>query len=146
MTFKQFLTESEDSYKSEIKQTISKLPAKHAALIKGFKFNFKGGNTLPNDNEHVGCIDTKAKTVTIASPWNYGREFTLLHELAHLVWATLEKPIQDKWAKVVKKTKEDHQNQNPEELFCHAYANTYAKNKIVIHDHEQWEKFIKGLK
>lgn len=144
MTFKQFLTESEDSYKSEIKKTINKLPAKHAALIKGFKFKFKGGNTLPNDNEHVGCIDTKTKTVTIASPWNYGREHTLLHELAHLVWATLDESLHKKWTAIVKKTK-DKQDQPPEELFCHAYAATYANNKVSIHDHPLWEKFIKSL-
>ena len=32
-----------------------------------------------------------------------------------------------------------------EELFEMAYANTYAKNKIEIHSHKEWDNFIKNL-
>jgi hypothetical protein len=146
MTFKQFLTESEDSYKSEIKKTISKLPAKHAALIKGFKYEFQSTSTLKNDNEHVGLIDTKRKKIIIAAPWFYGREWILLHELGHMIYATLDINLKNKWAKIVKNTKmKKEDRQNAEELFCHSYSCYYAKNKITKFDFPEWRNFIKGL-
>jgi len=48
------------------------------------------------------------------------------------------------WAQIVANTK-DKQNQEAEELFAMAYANHYAKNKIVIHDHPEWDLFIRKL-
>jgi len=85
------------------------------------------------------------RTVTIAAPWNYGREFTFLHELAHKVWENLvDEKMRNEWVALVKRTKHKMQ-QNAEELFCMAYANHYAKNKIEIHNHPEWEKFIKKL-
>jgi hypothetical protein len=144
MNFTKFLIESD---LNDIKNTLSKVPAKHAALLKGYKFIFEKGNCLRGDSEHIGCIDEKKKTVTIAAPWNYGREFTLLHELAHAVWKYFVNEDQQKeWSKIVKKTnlaKKD--TQNIEELMCHAYANFYCKNNINKYYYTSWEKFIKNL-
>jgi Zn-dependent peptidase ImmA (M78 family) len=147
MSFKHYLKESENSYKEEINKTLKKLPKKHAALIKSFKYEFQGTNTLKNDGEHVGLIDTKKKKIIIASPWNYGREHTLLHEIGHLVYATLNNETKKKWAGITKNTKMEREDrQNPEELFCHAYATCYAKNKIDKFNHPTWCKFIEDLK
>lgn len=146
MSFKHYLKESEDSYKEEINKTLKKLPKKHAALIKSFKYEFHGGNTLKNDNEHVGLIDTKKKKIIIASPWNYGREWTLLHELGHMIYATLDKKLKNEWENIVKKTKmRKEDRQNAEELFCHSYSCYYVKNKITKFDHPKWHEFIKNL-
>jgi hypothetical protein len=48
------------------------------------------------------------------------------------------------WKQIVARTK-NKQKQGPEELFCHAYANYYVKNKIVIHDHPEWRQFIANI-
>ena len=128
-----------------IQQTLAKLPPSHSALVHGYSWHFDGGNTLDGDDQHVGCIDPKNKTITIAAPWNYGREFTVLHEVGHQVWDHLLDPsFKHHWVGIVNNT-QNKQNQSPEELFCMAYANYYAKNKIVIHDHPEWNRFIEAL-
>ena len=128
------------------KKTLKKLPKSHQGLVKGYKFVFQPGNGLKGDSEHVGLIDEEKKTITVAAPWYYGREYTFLHEVAHLVWKYLvDKNLRHKWGETVKNTKDERQHQGEEELFCMAYANYYAKNKIVIHTHDAWEKFIKKL-
>jgi hypothetical protein len=146
-SFKQYLIDSEKSYQTEIKQTLKKLPKRHAALLKGYKFKFQGTNTLKGDNDHVGIINQEKETVTIASPWNYGREYTLLHEIGHFVYQTLlSGEAKKKWARIVKNTKmKKEDRQVPEELFCMAYANHYAKHKHVMFSHPSWEKFIAKL-
>lgn len=142
MNFKEFLIESDQT---DVKKTLGKLPRKHRDLFNGYKFVFQGGNGLKGDPEHVGFIDEKKKIVTIAAPYNYGREFTILHEVGHAVWKYfVDEEMKKQWSEIVKRTK-NKQNQGIEELFCMAYANTYAKNKIVIHDHPEWDKFIKNL-
>ena len=141
MQFKQFL-ESEE--KKNIKTTLSKLPKAHKALVKGYKYAFQGGNTMKGDDEHIGEVDPNTKKIVVAAPWNYGREFTILHEIGHMVYETLTPKQKKMWAKIVKNTK-DKQKQIPEELFCMAYANTYAKHQVEIHNHEEWGKFIKSL-
>lgn len=144
MDFKEFL-EQADSVEADAKKTLAKLPKSHAALVKGYKFRFLPTNTLP-DGENVGFIDEEKKTITIASPWNYGREFTFLHEIGHAVWKyVVPDQMKQKWLHVVKHTKGEKQDQNPEELFCMAYANEYANHQDVIHDHPEWSKFIKSL-
>ena len=141
MNFKEFLIESE---MTDVRKTLGKIPKVHKALLHGYKYKFEKGNTL--DGDHVGEIDEKNKTVSLAAPWNYGREFTFLHELAHAVWKNYcSAQLRKEWSKIVKDTKAPHQHQGDEELFCMAYATTYAKNKIVIHSHPEWEKFIKRL-
>jgi hypothetical protein len=145
MGFKQFMQDQMGEEKNDIARTLRKLPPKHQELVQGYRWKFHGGNTLNGDDEHIGYMDDHEKEIAIASPWNYGREFAVLHEIAHRVWETLV-PDQMKriWAQIVSQTKEK-QDQSPEELFSMAYASTYAKNKISIHDHPQWEKFIRSL-
>lgn len=140
MRFKDFLLESEEEEKN-VKATIAKLPAKHRALVRGFKVKFTGGNTLSGDDDHIGVIDDDE--ITVAAPWHYGREFTFLHEIAHMVYEKLMTPkLKKEWAEVVKKNP-NRQRQNDEELFCMAYACCYAKHKIFVHHHEKWDEFIK---
>jgi hypothetical protein len=140
MNFKEFLIESN---LSDVHKTLRKLPNSHSELVKGYKFQFDSNNTLKNDNKHVGVIDGEKKTITIAAPWNYGREYTLLHEIAHLVWKKfISSELRKKWAKIVAQTK-DKLKDTDEELFSMAYANFYANNKIEIHTHPTWEQFVK---
>jgi hypothetical protein len=142
MNFKDFLTES---YISDVKKTLGKIPKKHASLLRGYKFKFEGGNELKGDKDHIGFIDEEKKLVTIAAPYNYGREFTLLHEIGHAVWKYfVSKELRKQWMSIVEKTKHK-QSQGAEELFAMAYANTYAKNKIEIHNHPEWESFIRNI-
>ncbi len=147
MTFRLWL-ESEES--KNIKTTLAKIPKRHQALVKGFDYKFQVGNTMKDDDENIGQVDFKTKCITVAAPWHYAREFTVLHEIAHMVYETLKPKVKQAWCKIAKKLKKDPnretQSQSDEELFCMAYANTYAKHKDVIHDHPEWEEFILKLK
>lgn len=128
-----------------ILHTLSKIPPSHANLVKGFTFKFQGGNTLDGDDEHIGYVQEDPKIIVIAAPWVYSREYVILHEIAHLVWAKfVNSQLRKEWEQIVARTK-NKQNQSPEELFCMAYASTYAKHKIIIHTHEEWLNFIKRL-
>lgn len=142
ISFRTFFESTEEQ--QNIRDTLSRLPKSHRELIKGYRYEFQDGNTLRGDNDNVGYIDPEKKEIAIAAPWNYGREFTLLHELGHRVWAQLSPKWHRRWRYIVANTKHK-QNQPPEELFCMAYACYYAKNKITIHDHPAWHKFISGL-
>lgn len=143
-SFKDFFIERSEEDKN-IDGTLKKLPKAFRDLIKGYKFNWHCGNTLNGDDGHVGVIDPKKKTITVSAPWNYGREFTLLHELAHKVFENFMTPeLLDEWKKILKNTKKK-MKQNPEELFCMAFANHFVKNKITIHDHPEWDAFIKKI-
>ena len=144
-SFRKFMHDEMDAEKADIARTLEKIPDSHAALVRGYRWKFHAGNTLNGDEEHVGYMDDHSKEIAVSSPWNYGREFTVLHEIAHRVWEKLV-PMEMKkmWHKIVAATPEK-QDQSPEELFCMAYANRYAKNKIVIHDHPQWHEFIERL-
>src|SRR3990170_4679864 len=113
MNFKQFFEASlvfEASLGNEeeknIKTTLKKIPKKHQALLKGFKFKFLNGNTLKSDKNHVGYMMNNPKEIAVASPWNYPREFTFLHEIAHLIWEKfVDKDKRKEWKKIVKNTK-----------------------------------------
>jgi hypothetical protein len=148
MSFKQYFQQDDmEEEKGDIKKTLAKLPESHAALVKGFQWKFHAGNTLNGDDQHVGYVDTHSKEVAVAAPYNYGREFTILHEIAHRVWERFVAPdprLVHEWKQIVARTK-NKQKQGPEELFCHAYANYYVKNKIVIHDHPEWRQFIANI-
>jgi hypothetical protein len=141
--FRQFVEQSEEQEKN-IKATIAKLPKSHAALIKGYKVKWGCDNVLGNgDDAHIGLVNPKTRTITISAPYNYGREFTFLHEIAHKVYERfMTKELLEEWKKILKNTKEK-MKQSPEELWCMAYANHFAKNKIVIHNHPEWDDFIK---
>lgn len=142
-SFKNFIEENGD-----INKSLSKLPEAHRRLVKGYKIKFEPHNTLKGDDGHVGMIINKPnKVIRIASPWNYGREWALLHEIGHLVWAAFIKgtPFEQQWDHIAQNTKHKKKDENAEELFCHGYADCYCKNKIVIHHHPEWEQFIKSL-
>ncbi len=149
--FREFLQNLfETQAQEEVKDTIKKLPKAHQALVRGYRFKFEGGCTLNGSDDNIGMIhlnDDKKKEIHVAAPWNYGRQFAFLHEIGHLVYEKYmagNREMKKKWQKIVNKTK--HKLKQPaEELFCHAYANTYAKNKIEVHNHPEWEKFIKAL-
>jgi hypothetical protein len=153
INFRKFLSESEE--KANVKKTIAKLPAGHQELLRGYKFRYQGGNTLKGDDENIGYI--YQDRIVVAAPWNYGREFTTLHEIAHLVYEyKMTKQLKKEWEELVNRTKEqqvklvkkkgksaDALNQNAEELFSMAYANTYAGTQVVKYDHPEWIEFIK---
>ena len=139
LKFKIFLNESE----SDLKDTISVLPEKHAKLLDGVKVKYTCGNTLDFDKKHVGQI--KNNKMIVSAPWNYSRQFTTLHEIGHLVWCQLDNSKKEEWKKIVKKIKTKIKEKNTEELFCMAYANYYSKHKLVIYSNKYWEDFIKSL-
>ena len=63
------------------------------------------------------------------------------------MWAAYIKgtQLEKMWNQIAANTENKKKDEPPEELFCHAYANTYAKNKIEIHNHPEWEQFIAQL-
>jgi hypothetical protein len=141
--FKQFFEQTKEQ-EANIKATLKKLPISHRKLITKYDLKWHGDNTLKGDDDHIGVVNPKNKTITIAAPWNYGREYTFLHEIAHKVFeAFMTKEMFATWKKVLKSTKGEKMNQNAEELWCMGYANYFAKNKIVIHTHPEWEAFMK---
>lgn len=143
MNFKLFI---ENNNQKDVEKTMAKLPKAHKKLISDYKLNFHPNNTLDGDSKNVGVINTKNKKITVASPWNYGREFTFLHEVAHLVWEHLLSEKDKKvWSEKVKKNEKRNKKESDEELFCMAYANHYANNKIVIHTNDDWSDFIKSI-
>jgi hypothetical protein len=141
MNFKQFL---ESKKPEELDSTLNKLPSKVRNLIKGYKISFTPESTLKTDKQHVGIVDKDKKTITICAGFYYSRELELLHEIGHMFFETLKQNQKQNWKQIVKNTKQK-QHQNPEELFCFAFANHYAKMKVNIHNHPEWSKFIDSI-
>ena len=142
MDFREFLTESNEN---DVRETLKKIPKTHSELVKGYKYVFQAGNTMIGDKNHVGLIDTEKKRITIAAPWRYGREFCLLHEIGHMVWANFVNEKQrQKWSDIVKETK-NKMKESDEELYCMAYAATYSSNPPEIHNHKKWINFVKNV-
>ncbi len=152
-SFKDFLEDTH--FMVDVKKTVLKIPKSHQKLIKGYKFKPEDGSTLGNDGKHVGEIDEKKKHIKVAAGWNYGREFTTLHELAHAVWKYMMTPkLKKEWEKLIKNTKQEQKDdqkkdtkdsldQNPEEVFCMAYGATYSKHPPKTYSHDAWVNFIK---
>jgi hypothetical protein len=139
LNFKIFLAGEE---KNDIENTISKLPKKHQEAINNIEIEYTCGNTLDFDKNHVGQI--KNNKMVVSAPWNYSRQFTTLHEIAHVIWCKILNDKQKKeWAKISKKKK--LKEKNIEELFCMAYANYYSKHKLLIYKNKHWEIFIKKI-
>lgn len=142
MEFKQFI---ENSEQNDVKNSIKKLPKSYQKLVNKYEIKFEDGHNVKHDKDSIGFIDEEKKVITIASPWNYGREYTLLHEIGHIIWKyVVDNKRKTEWTTIVKNTK-NKQKQNDEELFCMAFANYYAHHQIVIHHHDEWQKFIKNL-
>lgn len=150
--FKLFL---ESEVEKNVKKMISKLPEGHQKLLKGYKFTYTPNNTLKGDNEHIGYI--YKDRIVVAAPWNYGREFTTLHEIGHLVYEYVLTPkLKKEWNDLVSKTnKKQISNQSPssktalkqnaEEIFAMAYAATYTKHPPKTYLNTKWQEFIKSL-
>lgn len=140
--FKYFFEQTAEQ-EENIKKTLNKLPKKHSGLIKGYKIKWQCDNVLDGDDEHVGIINPNDRTITVAAPYSFGREFTFLHEIGHLVFNKFcSTKWKEKWAKIVKKNP-NRQKQNDEELWCMCYANHFVKHKIVVHTHPAWEAYMK---
>lgn len=150
-TFREFLQQiNSNDQATDVKKTLNKLPSSHSNTISGFNWKFHPGNTLNGDDEHVGYMDDGNKEIAVAAPWNYSREMTALHEIAHKIWEKLNEIVKKQWVELVTKTNDNPNNepalkQGPEELFCMAYASTYAKHPPVTYYKEPWIKFIKNL-
>lgn len=146
MRFKQFISSEE---KKDIARTLEKIPKAHAKLVKGYEISFQSSSCLKGDKGHVGFIDEESKKITIASPWNYGREYTLLHEIGHAVWKyVLDEKLKEEWKKILAKVKAKHKkdlSQNEEEIFCMCYAQHYAKNKLCKYDHKELDDFVSKI-
>lgn len=144
MNFRKFL---ENEEKNDVLNTLSKIPQSHSALVQGFNWKFHPGNTLNGDNKHVGYMDDHEREIAVAAPWNYGREFTILHEIAHKVWEKLPPELQKAWVQLVSSTHRprEEQQQEPEEMFAMAYATAYVKHPPITYAFPKWIEFIKSL-
>lgn len=144
--FKKYL-ESEE--KKDIKRTLEKIPEKHSLLVRDYEIVFQPNNTLKGDKGHIGLIDEKKKRMTIASPWNYPREYTLLHEIGHAVWKfILDKQHKNRWKALLKAERTKNKKnlcQDDEEIFCMIYAQVYAKNKMQKFENKVLEGFIRKI-
>jgi hypothetical protein len=149
MQFSEFLNEGRH-WERDVEKTLRKIPKSHARLVRGYKFRFQPYNTLKGDDGHIGFIDEEKKTITIASPWNYGREYTLLHEVGHAVWKyAVDDGKKAEWKKILGPTRKANKkdlNQNDEEIFCMSYAQAYANNGITKFDHEELVEFARRIK
>jgi hypothetical protein len=154
-SFRDFL-ESNAHFMGDVKEAVLKIPKSHQKLIQDYKIKPESGSTLSNDGKHVGEIDEKKKHIKVAAPWNYSREFTFLHELAHAVYKYMMTPaLKKEWKKLIESTKQEHKkdqkddakdslDQNPEELFCHVYAAVYSKHPPTTYAHDAWNNFVKN--
>lgn len=149
MEFRHFLVESSKG-DGDVRKTLGKIPKEHRELVKGYKILFQPSNTLKGDDGHVGFIDEEKKTITVSSPWNYGREYTLLHEIGHAVWKyRMGDRRKSEWRKMlapVKKKNDKDLDQNDEEIFCMTYAQAYANNKMVKYDHDKLVEFARKVR
>lgn len=145
MRFRKYLSDEE---KRDVRKTLEKIPKGHAELVRGYEISFQPHNTLKGDKGHVGFIDEEKKKIVVSSPWNYGREYTLLHEIGHAVWRyILDDDDRQEWKKILKSVKSEKKglDQDDEEIFCMCYAQRYAKNKLCRYDHPRLDKFIANI-
>jgi hypothetical protein len=138
--FKQYMKDN-----SDIEKSLAKLPEAHRKLVDGFHIKLEPGNTLRGDNGHVGVIMTNPKRqIKVASPWNYPREFALLHEVGHLVfekWVRGTK-LEKEWKKICKLNPNRKKDESDEENWCHSYSNHFVKHKVITHTHPEWEAYF----
>ena len=142
MEFNTFL----ENHEKEINGTISKLPKRLQKILSGYNYVFEPGLGLKGDKKHIGAIDSEKKKITVSAPFEYGRNFCLLHELGHLYYAAfMTKKEKDVWKDVsqITKRKNRHLDNNDEENFCHSFAQHFCQNKLVKFSHPEWEKFMK---
>jgi hypothetical protein len=149
MNFKQWVFNEQKKQEIDISKTFAKLPKKHKELVKDYKIVFQPHNSLKGDDAHIGFIDEKNKMITIAAPWNYGREYTLLHEIGHAVWKYLvSEEKKEEWKKILRKEKQKDKkslDQEQEEIFCMVYAQYYAKNKLEKYNKKSLIDFVSKI-
>ncbi len=138
--FIEFIEQKSEERKN-LDSVISQLPKKHQNLLHHFDITYTCKNTLDGDKEHIGMIHKF--DVEVAAPWRYSREFTTLHEIAHLVW---EKLLSDKdkkeWKKIAKVYKGEPK-MNEEELFCMVYGAAYSTHPPVTYNIPKLVNFVK---
>ena len=130
---------------ADIEDSLAKLPKGHRKLVHGFHIKLEPGNTLHGDDGHVGVVMTSPKKqIKVAAPFNYGREFTLLHEAAHIIWQVYVKGTkwEKEWSQVCKLNKNRKKDEPDEENWCHAYSNHFVKHKIVTHTCPEWDDYM----
>lgn len=136
------------TFKSDLADSLKKLPKSHQLLVKEYKFKDYPENTIKGDKKSCGLIDEKNKTITIAAPWVFSREHTLLHEVAHLVWKYIDFDKKE-WSNLVKSIKKNNKDpfldQSDEEIFCMVYSSAYCEQPINSFNHEKWIKFVKNI-
>ena len=141
-SFIQFVEQKSEEEKN-LQATIGKLPKRHKELLRNFTIKLTCKITLNGDKNHIGFINKF--DIEVAAPWNYGREFTFLHEAGHLIW---EKIITNKqkneWKRLAHLYK-GKPKMNLEELFCMHYASAYAKHHIETYNNPKLVNFIKSL-
>lgn len=142
MDFRLFFEMTEEE--EDLKDLLKKVPKSHAMLANGYKFGFKKHNTLDKKGKYVGSIEPNKKEIIIAAPWEHSRAFVFLHELAHLVYASLTKLQKDEWKKINKNEK--NLKDSEEENFCMVYASTYSKHPPVTFQSKKGQQFVKKLK
>ena len=149
MNFKQWVFNEQKKQEIDVSKTLAKLPKKHQKLIKDYKIVFQPHHSLQGDNTHIGFIDEKNKIITVAAPWNYGREYTLLHEVGHAVWKYLvSEEKKEEWKKILRKEKQKDKkslDQEQEEIFCMVYAQHYAKNKLEKYNKKSLIDFVSQI-
>lgn len=138
MNFKLFIENLEYSI-DDFNKTLKKIPKKHQEVVSSFKIEFEPHNTLKNDSKHIGFYDEEKKLIKISAPWNYSREYALLHEIGHLVWNRMSNKEIDSWNELTKNKKDKV------ELFCQTYANNYAKNKLEKYKDKKLMNFVKKI-
>jgi hypothetical protein len=133
--------EHKSEERKNLDAVISKLPDNHQKLLKHFDITYTCKNTLNGDDEHIGMIHKF--DVEVAAPWRYSREFTTLHEIAHLVWEKIVSNEDKKdWSKLAKLYKGEPK-MNDEELFCMVYAAAYSTHPPATYNIEKLTKFVK---
>lgn len=141
-SFIQFVEQKSEEEKN-LQKTIAKLPEKYQKLLKNFNIKLTCKNTLNNDKNHIGVIHKF--DIEVAAPWNYGREFTFLHEVAHLIWEKLIKKNQKKEWKKLARLYKSKPKMNDEELFCMFFASTYANHPVETYNQPKLVSFVKKL-
>lgn len=144
--FKQYLEGKEEE--EDIQNTLAGFPEHIRKLAQGFTMSFQGGNTLNNDGQHVGVVQSHPRPhITIAAPWNYSRSMVFAHEIGHMVWAHLmDHQKRKEWSELLRHTPmEPGSRQNDEESFSMIFAATYVKHPPTTYYKPNLIKFIKSI-
>lgn len=141
-SFIQFVEQKSEEEKN-LQNTIAKLPKKYQKLLKSFNIKLTCKNTLNGDEDHIGVIHKF--DIEVAAPWNYGREFTFLHEIAHLIWEKSITNEQKKEWKNLARLYKGKPKMDEEELFCMFFASNYANHRIETYNNPKLINFIKSI-